>query len=84
MRAFLRFQLTNGMVSLVGNLLLMRVLLHAARLPLLVANAVAILACSLVNFALSHGWAFRESDQSQCGLKHNVMLRVGWIPPASD
>ena len=58
--AFLRFQLANGIVSLAGNLLLMRVLLHTAHLPLLVVNAIAILACSLLNFALSHGWAFRD------------------------
>ena len=63
-RAFLRFQLANGMVSLVGNLLLMRLLLHTAHLPLLLANAIAILACSLVNFALSHGWAFRDPGRA--------------------
>jgi putative flippase GtrA len=55
---FLRFHLANGLVSLLGNLALMPVLVHGARLPVLAANAVAILCCSLANFSLSHLWAF--------------------------
>jgi putative flippase GtrA len=54
----LRFHLANGLVSLVGNLALMPLLVHSARLPVLAANAVAILCCSVVNFSLSHLWAF--------------------------
>jgi putative flippase GtrA len=55
---FLRFHLANGLVSLLGNLALMPLLVHAACLPVLAANAVAIAACSTVNFALGHLWAF--------------------------
>jgi putative flippase GtrA len=51
-----RFQMANGLVSVVGNLVLMRVLV--GHLPLLAANVFAIVACSLVNFALSNAWAF--------------------------
>jgi putative flippase GtrA len=63
-QAFVRFQLTNGMVSLVGNLVLMRLLMHINHLPLLAANVVAILSCSVANFALGNYWAF-ASDGSQ-------------------
>jgi putative flippase GtrA len=62
----LQFHLSNGLVSLLGNLVLMRVLVHEARLPLLVANSVAILCCSIANFCLGNSWAFAaraEADQ---------------------
>jgi putative flippase GtrA len=60
----LRFHLANGMVSIAGNLLLMRVLAGAAGLPLLAANSIAILCCSIVNFGLGESWAFagRKSE----------------------
>ncbi len=54
----LRFHLSNGLVSLIGNLLLVRLLVGPAHVPLLAANAIAILCCSLVNFALGDSWAF--------------------------
>ncbi|HTW48875.1 MAG TPA: GtrA family protein [Acidobacteriaceae bacterium] len=53
-----RFHLANGVVSLAGNLALMPLLVHGARLPVLAANAAAIICCSVVNFALGHLWAF--------------------------
>jgi putative flippase GtrA len=46
------------MVSMVGNLLLMRVLVDGYRVPLLLANCLAILCCSLVNFCLGDDWVF--------------------------
>lgn len=54
----LRFHLSNGLVSLLGNLALMRLLVHTTHLPVLVANIIAIVCCSIANFALSHTWAF--------------------------
>jgi putative flippase GtrA len=53
-----RFHLSNGLVSMLGNLALMRILVHEAHLPLLVSNSVAILCCSIVNFCLGNSWAF--------------------------
>jgi len=49
----LRFHLTNGLVSMVGNITLMRLMVGAGRLPVLAANGIAILVCSMVNFWLS-------------------------------
>jgi len=54
----LRFHLSNGLVSLIGNLAIMRVLISQTHLPLLAANAIAIVCCSLANFLLSHFWIF--------------------------
>ena len=53
-----RFHLSNGLVSMLGNLALMRVLVHQAHLPVVVANGIAILCCSILNFCLGNNWAF--------------------------
>jgi putative flippase GtrA len=54
----LRFHLSNGLVSMAGNLALMPLLVHGARIPVVAANAIAILCLSLVNFFLGNMWAF--------------------------
>ena len=55
----IRFHLSNGLVSIVGNLILMRLLVLDAHLPVIAANIIAILCCSIVNFTLGNAWAFR-------------------------
>jgi putative flippase GtrA len=57
-RQCVRFHLSNGMVSLLGSLALMKVLVTDARLPVLAANGIAILCCSLINFSLGEMWVF--------------------------
>jgi len=57
-RQLLRFHLSNGLVSMLGNLALMRLLAGQAHLPPLAANAVAIVFCSTANFYLGNSWAF--------------------------
>ncbi len=56
----IRFHISNGLVSMLGNLVLMRILVHDAHLHLLVADSIAILCCSIVNFCLGNNWAFAE------------------------
>lgn len=58
-RRFLLFSLTNGAVSLAGNLILMELLRNQAQLPLLAANLVAIACCALLNFAVSDRCVYR-------------------------
>jgi putative flippase GtrA len=55
----LRFNLSNGAVSIGGNLVLMGLLVGEAHLRPLVANLISIAACSLVNFVVSDRWVFR-------------------------
>jgi putative flippase GtrA len=57
----LAFNVSNGLVSLAGNVLLMKILHGTFRLPLVPANAVAIVVCSLVNFALAEWVVFQRS-----------------------
>jgi putative flippase GtrA len=55
---------------MVGNLVLMRVLVEGAGMPVLAANGVAILVCSVVNFFLGDGWVFtKERATVVAGLK---------------
>lgn len=60
----MRFHLSNGLVSMLGNLALMRILVDEARMPLLVANSIAILSCSIVNFCLGNNWAFATKTKA--------------------
>ncbi len=55
----IRFHAGNGFVSIVGNLLLMRFLVGTLHWRVLVANAVSIAACSLLNFAAGEWFVFR-------------------------
>jgi len=58
-RAFIRFVGANGVVSLIGSVLLMPVLL-AAGMSAIAANFVAIIACGLLNFVLGNA-VFRST-----------------------
>ena len=58
LRRLVRFHLSNGAVSIVGNLALMKVMVGMGQMNYLVANAIAITVCSLVNFMVSEIWVF--------------------------
>ena len=70
--ALLRFHLSNGLTSLLGNLALMRAFVRSFHAPILLANALAIACCGLANFFLAHHWVFSQStlthtcDPSRC------------------
>jgi putative flippase GtrA len=55
----LRFHLSNGVVSISGNVLLMHWLVGNLRIPPLAANFLAILVCSVVNYFLGDRFVFR-------------------------
>jgi putative flippase GtrA len=57
---FLKFNLTSGLVSIAGNVLLMKLLVDALALQFLIANGIAITICSLFNFAMSDKFVFRR------------------------
>ena len=59
----LRFNLTNGAVSILGNLALMKLMVGLGHMNYLIASGVAIALCSLANFLVSEEWVF-EDDAS--------------------
>lgn len=50
---FAKFDLTTGLFSILGNLVLMKALVGWAGVNYMVANGMTIAACSLVNFVVS-------------------------------
>ncbi len=70
LQQLLRFHLANGLISLVGNLILMRLLLHHTHLALLPANLIAILCCSVANYIAGNHWAFASADRGAIYILH--------------
>ncbi|MGH9783648.1 MAG: GtrA family protein [Terriglobia bacterium] len=68
----LRFNLTTGMVSIVGNLLFMGLLAGAARLDPLLANLLSIGLCSLVNFLVCDRFVFLPRPASDSVPRGNI------------
>lgn len=64
-RRLLAFNASNGLVSLAGNLILMRLLVGVAGVPYVIANGVAIVSCSLVNFFLAEVLVFAAGKARQ-------------------
>jgi putative flippase GtrA len=58
-----RFNATNGAVSILGNLLLMRWLVGELRLNYMVSNVLAVSGCSLVNFLVSDRLVFEREEK---------------------
>ena len=48
-----KFNITNGLVSLAGNLVLMSILVGQVGLPIAGANVVSVVACAIFNFILA-------------------------------
>jgi len=55
----LRFNLSVGAISIVQNLVFMKILVGALGIPYLAANLVSITLCSLLNFFVSDRLVFR-------------------------
>ena len=66
-----KFNLSNGTVSLVGNLVLMKRLFGHLHLPLLISNLTSISLCSLINFLLGDRFVFGAG----CGLPPTACAR---------
>lgn len=55
------FHAANGLVSLIGNFVLMWILVGACGWNVLLSNAVSVLVCSVINFYLGDVAVFREA-----------------------
>jgi dolichol-phosphate mannosyltransferase len=58
-----KFNITTGLVSIAGNLLLMNLLVGRFRLPIAGANLASVAACSILSFFLADRIAF-EMDKA--------------------
>jgi putative flippase GtrA len=55
-----KFNLSNGLVSLVGNVIIMRALVGGLEMNYVVANLIAVATCSLMNFLLGDRFVFES------------------------
>ena len=58
---FLKFDATTGLFSILGNVLVMRILVGQVHLNRFVANILTIATCSILNFLVSDRFVFEES-----------------------
>ena len=65
LRSVWRFHLANGLVSIVSNLLLMRLFTGWLGIPAIPANLAAITLTSVVNFLLGDRWVFEAATGSR-------------------
>ena len=68
---FWGFHLTNGALSIAGNLILMRFFVEDLGLKYLAANALAIALCAILNFVASDRLVFRASGILPTKRSHN-------------
>src|SRR5262249_58094660 len=71
--ALVRFAMSNGVVSLIGNMAVMTTLVSGAHVPAVAANLVAIVVCGLLNFVLGGVMVFRGGGRAQRALHHGGM-----------
>jgi len=69
--SFWRFHLSNGLLSLSSNLLLMRLFTGAMGWPPVLSNLAAITITSLLNFVMASRWVFASS----AGTGYHVRVR---------
>jgi putative flippase GtrA len=56
---FVKFNLSNGLLSIVGNLMVMQALVSGLGMNYVVANGMTIAACSALNFLISDRFVFQ-------------------------
>jgi putative flippase GtrA len=60
---FAKFNLTTGLFSIAGNVVLMRLFVGGLRMNYLVANVMTIATCSIVNFVVSDRVVFESEPR---------------------
>jgi dolichol-phosphate mannosyltransferase len=65
LRRLAKFNLTNGAVSITGNLVFMSILVGRLGLPITPANVASVAACSICNFFLADRIAFYVNKDRQ-------------------
>jgi putative flippase GtrA len=82
---FARFHLSNGLISVVGNLFMMRLLVGSLGLPVIAANVLSISLCFVANFIASDRWVFslERAGEMAKGLPGGVTVKSSLCDRAS-
>jgi putative flippase GtrA len=65
LRRLLRFNLSTGAVSILGNLALMKMMVDVLHAHYLLANAIAVVVCAIANFMVSEKWVFAAASEGE-------------------
>src|SRR5258708_24527715 len=65
LRRLAKFNLTNGAISLTGNLVFMSILVGRLSLPIAGSNVASVVACSICNFFLADRVAFHVEKNAR-------------------
>jgi|SRR5215469_17116278 len=60
-----KFNLTNGAISILGNLGFMKLLVGGLAMNYFIANLISIAICSLMNFVVSDVFVFSRAEERQ-------------------
>lgn len=67
----LRFHVTNGVISIAGNLILMRLFAGQMEMHVVPANLLSVTVCSVANFLASDRWVFAYEHEG--GLRNSSL-----------
>ena len=62
-----RFHAANGLISLIANVAFTWTLVRWASIPYMLANALSVVICSLLNFAVGDRFVFRQRARDRGG-----------------
>ena len=62
----LRFHVANGIISIAGNVAITWALVSSLHAPYLLANAVSVLICAVLNFIAADRFVFRTASPRSC------------------
>jgi putative flippase GtrA len=77
-----KFNLTNGAISILGNMAFMKMLVGGWGMNYFLANLVSIAMCSLVNFLVSDVFVFSGAAERQPSAPRSVARGVKFPSPA--
>src|SRR6266446_8371510 len=78
LRRLVKFNITNGAVSIIGNLIFMSILVGRMGLPITGANVASVSACSICNFFLADRIAFHAERSRR--RKHFLQSEPHTVP----
>lgn len=77
--ALLRFHLSNGLVSIFGNLVLMHLFVRSLHTPVLLANALSITCCGLINFLAAQHWVFANDNRTRLTARTSLTVSIALL-----
>ena len=79
-----KFNLTNGAISIIGNMAFMKILVDGLGMNYFLANLLSIAACSLLNFLVSDVFVFSGAAERRAGMALSAKRGARFPQPADQ